>query len=158
MEATRDALPAAVSAKLNTDHESGCWLWTKSLTSDGYGHLRVDGRMRMAHRYVWELLIGPIPEWFELDHQCHDPQTCEPPCQHRRCCNPNHLGLVRHRDNVLRSGGPAALAAAATHCPAGHPYDGRNLVVFADGKRRCRTCRNERDKRWKKEARRRDTP
>ena len=29
-----------------------------------------------------------------------------------------------------------------THCPKGHPYQGDNLVL-EDGRRRCKTCRNE---------------
>jgi hypothetical protein len=154
MKATPYAIPVELAHRVVVT-DTGCWRWIDSVTLDGYGHLRVNGRMRMAHRYAWELLVGPIPPLFELDHLCHDPATCTGVCPHRRCCNPAHLEQVRHRDNVLRSGGPAALAAVTTHCPQDHPYSGDNLVVFADGKRRCRACRNERDKRWKKESRRR---
>jgi hypothetical protein len=156
MKANAYPLPAELAHRVVVT-DTGCWRWTGSVTRDGYGHLRVAGRMRMAHRYAWELLVGPIPPLIELDHTCHVPRLCSggDTCEHRRCCNPAHLEPVRHRDNVLRSGGPAALAAVTTHCPAGHPYTGRNLVVFADGKRRCRACRLDRDKRWKKEARRR---
>lgn len=32
---------------------------------------------------------------------------------------------------------------AKTHCPHGHPYSGHNLVVWRDGRRRCRTCHNK---------------
>lgn len=32
---------------------------------------------------------------------------------------------------------------AKTHCPAGHPYDEANTLVYADGRRRCRTCRRK---------------
>ena len=34
----------------------------------------------------------------------------------------------------------AAANAAKTHCPQGHAYDGDNLHLRPDGKRRCRTC------------------
>jgi hypothetical protein len=33
--------------------------------------------------------------------------------------------------------------AAKTHCPAGHPYSGGNLMVLRNGRRRCRTCNND---------------
>lgn len=35
--------------------------------------------------------------------------------------------------------------AMITHCPAGHSYDGDNLIVDA-GKRKCRTCVYERNR------------
>lgn len=30
-----------------------------------------------------------------------------------------------------------------THCPAGHPYDGDNLVIQSNGNRKCAVCRRE---------------
>jgi hypothetical protein len=42
----------------------------------------------------------------------------------------------------------------ATHCAQGHPFSGENLVVCADGKRRCRTCRQKRDRTSDNEKRR----
>jgi HNH endonuclease. len=38
-----------------------------------------------------------------------------------------------------------------SHCPAGHPYAGRNLVRFRDGVRRCRQCRHDSNqRRWRR--------
>lgn len=42
-----------------------CWIWTGSCTSNGYGHLSRGGAgdgMLLAHRAVYEVLVGPIPE------------------------------------------------------------------------------------------------
>lgn len=133
-------IPARFAARITVDR-NGCWLWTGSLDTDGYANSRNDG---LVHRAVYRELIGPIPDGHELDHLCRV----------RNCVNPEHLEPVTHRENVLRGEGVAAIAARAVECPQGHPYSGRNLVVFADGKRRCRACRLERDKAWKRANRR----
>lgn len=33
--------------------------------------------------------------------------------------------------------------ALKTMCPKRHPYEGENLILLANGRRRCRTCNNE---------------
>jgi hypothetical protein len=45
----------------------------------------------------------------------------------------------------LALGGPAngRRQQAKTHCPAGHEYDEANTYISAQGWRRCRRCRNE---------------
>lgn len=76
--------------------EDGCWLWTASLTGDGYGRISLGGKfgpMGLAHRVAYELLVGPIPEGLELDHLCRV----------RRCVNPEHLEPVTHAENVRRA-------------------------------------------------------
>jgi hypothetical protein len=35
---------------------------------------------------------------------------------------------------------PGEHLAAKTHCPQGHPYDGRNLTITKRGWRRCKAC------------------
>lgn len=112
---------------------AGCWEWTGSLDTHGYAQVKIDRRSHLVHRLLYVNLIGEPPAGTEFDHLCRT----------RHCVNPRHLDPVTHRENVLRGEGVAAKAARATHCPKGHPYSGDNLKVFADGKRRCRTCRNE---------------
>jgi hypothetical protein len=110
---------------------NGCWLWTGSRYSNGYGYFWLRrGRSALAHRVAYELAAGPIDEGMELDHLCRV----------RHCVNPAHLEAVTHRVNDLRGVGVSAINAAKTHCPAGHPLSGDNLYV-ARGKRQCRTCR-----------------
>lgn len=79
------------------DPESGCWHWALSITPRGYGQARRDGH-QSAHRWVYSLLRGPIPEGMQLDHLCR--------C--KDCVNPDHLEPVtpgentrRGRDNLL---------------------------------------------------------
>lgn len=103
-----------------------CWLWAGS-TGRGYALVQHDGKLRPVHRLLYELLRGPIPEGLQLDHLCRV----------RNCVNPYHLEPVTGRENLMRSPiAPAAINAAKTECPQGHPYD----HVKADGRRWCRRC------------------
>lgn len=108
---------------------SGCVLWMGAWSVDGYGHVKVDGGVKVAHRVAWEIVNGPIPAGMELDHICRV----------RSCINLAHLRMVTHRENVLYGDGLAAIAARKTACPEGHPYD----VVSNRGGRYCRRCHNE---------------
>lgn len=47
---------------------------------------------------------------------------------------------------IRRKGRLEVPNAIKTHCPKGHPYEGENLLI-EDGVRRCRTCRQEQQKR-----------
>lgn len=127
-----------------------CWPWTKSLTEQGYG---VSGNTklgsRLAHRAVFEYLTGQDPKGFELDHLCHnnDPNCFGgPECEHRKCCNPNHLQLTSGSINLARrkpesmASGAAKRVAQKTHCPHGHELTEENIYWFR-GKRLCRKCR-----------------
>lgn len=125
----------------------GCWLWTGNLQSGGYGHAMVgNGRGALAHRHVYELLVGPIPEGLHLDHLCRV----------RNCVRPDHLEPVTPAVNTLRGEGYSAVNARKTHCPNGHEYD----WVRSDGRRWCRICLRERTLAWKnahlKESREKD--
>ena len=41
--------------------DTGCWLWTGALKSDGYGHFWLQPRSYPAHRVAYTLYVGPIP-------------------------------------------------------------------------------------------------
>lgn len=66
----------------------GCWLWTASKTTGGYGQFNGGA----AHRFSYEYFIGRIPEGLHIDHLCRA----------RGCVNPQHLELVTHKENVQR--------------------------------------------------------
>ncbi len=111
-----------------------CWLWTGTL-SRGYGQFRVDGRLVRAHRWAYETLIGPITRGLDIDHLCRV----------HNCVNPEHMEVVTRRINILRGISVSALAAQATHCPQGHPYDEKNTYYRPKTSHRgCRTCNRQR--------------
>jgi hypothetical protein len=138
----RDYL-AALFARV--DRTEGCWLWTRSVDTEGYGQISVEGRPTLVHRLAYQLLVGPIPPGHGLDHDCHNADaSCHggPACLHRRCVRPNHLTPRLIGPNVLGSQhSTAAKHAAKTHCPHGHPYDKANTVINSKGSRECRICR-----------------
>lgn len=80
-----------------------CWLWTGG-TNEGYGVLWLNGKNVKAHRFAYELLVGPIPDGLVLDH------VVARGCQWRHCVNPAHLEPVTERVNILRGSSPLAVA------------------------------------------------
>jgi len=132
--------------------ENGCWEWTASLYTTGYGQFGRGGHGNSrAHRVAFEALVGSIPKGFELDHVCHNDTSClgGRGCAHRRCVNSAHLEIVTHRENTLRGVGPSALHARKTHCPQGHPYSEANTYVFVTPTatmRSCRACKPGKDR------------
>lgn len=74
----------------------GCWLWTGACDRHGYARISshvpgVGKRSRMAHIVLWELLNGPVPRGFELDHICAHGANGYAAFMSRRCINPDHL-------------------------------------------------------------------
>ena len=112
----------------------GCWIWTGSVERRGYGRIRDGKKQRMAHRVVYETLVGPLSEDMVIDHLCRNP----------RCVRPDHLEPVPNKVNVLRGVGITATQKRRTHCPAGHEYTAENTRVSPDGKRNCRACNRQR--------------
>lgn len=140
--------PAAITWNLNevtdrvvVDETTGCWNWAKAIHPTGYATVKRGGISQVAHRFVYELLVGPISEGLELDHRCHtDDQTCAggKTCKHRSCVNPAHLEPVDPLTNYQR-GRAFVVNTTKTECPQGHPYEGRNLIKYR-GRRYCRAC------------------
>jgi hypothetical protein len=129
-------IPAAerFRASYRVEEETGCWLWQRSLIGDGYGTFWADGTTHMAHRWGYELLVGPIPDGLHIDHLCRT----------RNCVNPGHLEPVTPAENALRGAGPLAVNARKIECHRGHLFDEANTLVRRSGRRRCKTCARER--------------
>lgn len=110
-----------------------CWLWQGGLMNTGYGRMSIGGKDYLAHRLLYESLIGPIVSE-TLDHLCRV----------RHCVNPAHLEPVSRAENVLRGDSLPAKNARKTCCPKGHPYSLLTLYISRQGYRQCRICCIER--------------
>jgi len=138
-------LPARIIAKIRIDEKTGCWLWIGYIEKGGYGRgTQVPdskgrrGRTCLAHRLVWELLVGPIPVGMVLDHRCRV----------RLCVNPAHLEPVTLAENSrrIRSVG---LPNVNGLCRTGkHPWIPANIYIAPSGVMQCRCCRAERQRRF----------
>jgi hypothetical protein len=70
--------------------KSGCWLWQGGKSPKGYGEFSVMGFSMRANRVAYRMFIGPIADGLWVLHSCDTPA----------CCNPDHLRLGTHDDNV----------------------------------------------------------
>ena len=107
-----------------------CWIWTASIKPNGYGQYslaRIAGKKTVAyaHRFAYELLVGPIPHGLQLDHLCRV----------RLCVNPDHLEPVSRSINLRRGGHARAV------CRRGHDLtDPANTRLDSKGVRFCVPC------------------
>lgn len=108
---------------------SGCWMWLSTINTTGYALMKVEGRHRVAHRVVYEHMVGPIPDGLVLDHLC----------MVKACVNPAHLEPVTQAENVRRCNETLGIKQYATHCPSGHDLATHGRLS-SEGFRRCRAC------------------
>lgn len=67
----------------------GCWLWTGTKVSIGYGWFWHPGGT-YAHRWSYQHYVGLIPDGLVIRHKCDNPP----------CVNPDHLLVGTQRDNI----------------------------------------------------------
>lgn len=81
-------------SKVTAGDSAQCWPWqgAKSAPRRGlaYGKIAVDGVTHYVHRVVWAMTYGPVPDGMRVLHTCDNPP----------CCNPAHLFLGTHADNM----------------------------------------------------------
>lgn len=120
-----------------TEPNSGCWLWNGTWFESGRGQFPTGmyewRKVRIAHRVVYEVINGPVPDGLVLDH------LCRVPC----CVNPQHLEPVTQAVNTQRGsisrGG--VNRNRRTHCKAGHPYSEFRYITPAGRRGYCKACR-----------------
>lgn len=76
-----------------TVDDRGCWIWSGAVHATGYGSIKWNGKATVAHRVVYTLLKGEIPEGKVLDHLCNV----------KLCVNPDHLDPTTMSINTQRA-------------------------------------------------------
>ena len=114
-----------------------CWIWKRGKTS-GYGGFHpAKGQTVLAHRYAYEVTVGPIPDGLVVDHLCRRPA----------CVRPSHLEPVTNLENLRRGAGYALRNGLRTACVNGHEYTPGNTYRDPAGGVRCHECRRVGDRR-----------
>jgi len=112
----------------------GCWEWHGAKTEHGYGKILTFRSIRAAHRVLYELLVGEVPNGMELDHLCRNPA----------CVNPGHLEPVTHQQNIMRSP-----RNGQSTCADGHARIPENTYVYiykGVERRYCKPCQQARNR------------
>lgn len=124
----------------NVAIEGECIVWTGA-RAQGYGRLHRNGGSELVHRLAYQLVYGPIPPGYDLDHLCRN----------RACFNPDHLEPVTRGENVRR-GHPFRRRKEV--CKHGHPLTGENVrIVYCRGRNPsvvCVECRRRTAKEWQR--------
>ena len=112
-----------------------CWDTINSKDSYGYNRISIDGKMHKAHKFAYEHYKESVPEGLELDHLCRN----------RWCCNPEHMEVVTHTENVRRGKSPSQLVIQTGLCKKGL-HSMNDAILKADGTRHCRKCKEKYDR------------
>jgi hypothetical protein len=134
MRRTPPPVPVGVRLlrRMQVDPASGCWRFTGAHIAEGYAMIWAWDRMRLVHRVAHELLIGPVPDDWHVDH------VAARGCIHRDCFNPDHLEAVTPRVNAERSDNPVAVVLRTGRCRNGH-----EMPPWEGVKRQCKQCASE---------------
>lgn len=85
-----------MATHVDMNSPNGCWEWKGPFNNkDSYGVFDFNKTTAYAHRRVYQLFKGPIPEGLMIRHKCNN----------RPCVNPDHLltgtALENKQDSII---------------------------------------------------------
>lgn len=139
---TSQSVERRFHSSYTVDSETGCWVWTASLTDGLYGRIYVNGKRMRANRYSLQLRLGR--DLLPTEQALHT-------CDNSLCVNWSHLYPGTPKQNVadMISRGRSKLGhfqSSKTHCGKGHEFTSENTYIYGPkrNKRQCRACSRER--------------
>jgi hypothetical protein len=153
---SEESLRLAIDQKTCRDDDTGCMVWTGSISAKGRMSITVSskpGDAAQVPRVTWAMKHGKIPEGHIVARR--------PTCSNERCVEPAHFELMEG-DRGYRAATAAHVRASAlppveealetirprkTHCKRDHEYTPENTAITrrqngAYG-RACRACRKQ---------------
>jgi hypothetical protein len=106
------------------DAATGCHVWIRGKTSEGYGTIAVNGRSILAHRWFYAVATGTWPA--ALDHRCRN----------KACVNAAHLRpatAAQNQQNVVARSGLRGVVASGNRWVAQAKLNGRHHYLGSFG-------------------------
>lgn len=77
--------------KVQIKDSDSCWLWSGGRKPGGYGNINISGKIFISSRVAYFIAKKSDPLEKEVCHSCDNPP----------CCNPEHLFLGTHQENIF---------------------------------------------------------
>lgn len=74
-----------------------CWPWKGATSGNGYGRMKVAGKLYLPHRLMAAVVFGNIDDGGPAYHGRVVMHDCDNPL----CCNPKHLIVGNQKANVI---------------------------------------------------------
>ena len=137
-----------VKIEIPKNKNDSCWTWV-ACKGHGYGCFNYNGKRFRAHRFMYKIFYGGIPNGANVLHKCDN----------KSCVNPKHLFLGSQKDNIQDGINKGRLPQCTpgpriTHCHNGHELTKENSIIpfFRPNglnSRKCRKCQNELNRQYR---------